>query len=276
MSWTRKQLARRAEGCVLPNEARLERFTAETGTRQNAFCVWNCPSRQEVGPKRAPADGSFWLLYQGSIVPERLPLAAVEALALLPDRVKLRLIGYETVGSAGYVAKLQQRARQLGVGRRLEVVEAMPRFELMEWCRRCNAGLALLPVRATDVNQQSMAGASNKAFDYMASGLPLVVSDLPDWRAEYVDPGYGFACDPQDPKSIACAVHRLLDDPESARSMGERGRQRILQEWNYEARFQPVLQRLHGVRLTRYTTTSRSVEDVDMAKQPVNSKAGSC
>jgi glycosyltransferase involved in cell wall biosynthesis len=91
-----------------------------------------------------------------------------------------------------------------------------------------------------------MTGASNKAFDYLASGLPLVVSDLPDWRAAYVEPGYALACNPQDAESIASAVRRLLDDPALARSMGESGRQRILKEWNYEACFRPVLRRLQG------------------------------
>jgi glycosyltransferase involved in cell wall biosynthesis len=91
-----------------------------------------------------------------------------------------------------------------------------------------------------------MTEASNKAFDHLACGLPVVVSELPDWRVAYVEPGYGLACDPQDPESIAGAIRRFLDSPELARSMGERGRQRILKEWNYEACFQPVLQRLQG------------------------------
>jgi len=246
VTWTRKQLASCGECCVLPNEGRLERFKVETGTRQKAFCVWNCPSAKEVAPKRARANGTFWLLYHGSIVPDRLPLAVVDALAHLPGNVKLRVIGYETVGSAGYVGELQKRARQLGVDRRLEVVEAMPRFDLMEWCRRSDAGLALLPVRTTDVNQHCMTGASNKAFDYLACGLPLVVSDLPDWRTAYVEPGYGLACDPSDADSIAGVIRSLLDDPELARSMGEKGRLRILKEWNYEACFQPVLRRLQA------------------------------
>jgi len=240
VNWTRTQLARRAECCVLPNAARLERFTAETGTRQKTFCVWNCPSKEEVAPMREAANGTFWLYHHGSIAPDYVPLAVVSALGHLPDRVKLRVIGYETLGSTGHTGELQKFARQLGVDRRLEIIAALPRFELIDWCRRCDAGLALMPLRADDVNQHSMTGASNKAFDYMASGLPLVVSDLPDWRKMFVEPGYGVACDPQNPESIADAVRRFLDHPDLARSMGEKGRQRILAGWNYEACFQPV------------------------------------
>ena len=259
--WARQRVARRAACCVFPNEARLERFKAETGTRQGVLCVWNCPSGSEVAPRRAPVNGSFWLLYHGSIVPGRLPLAVVDALAALPDRVKLRVIGYETVGSAGYVEQIRERAREIGVDHRLDVVGALPRrFDLMEWCRRCDAGLALMPMGAKDVNERSMTGASNKPFDYLACGLALVVSDLPDWRTTYVEPGYGLACDPQDPQSIAGAIRRFLDDPNLARSMGEKGRQRILKEWNYESCFLPVLQYLEGRQMDSQAGTRLTAE----------------
>jgi glycosyltransferase involved in cell wall biosynthesis len=248
--WARGQVARRSAGCILPNETRLERFKAETGTRQGAFCVWNCPSTSEVAPARESPNGSFWLLYHGSIVPGRLPLAVVDALAALPDCVRLRVIGYETVGAVGYVRRLQERARHLGLDRRLQVLGVLRRAELMEWCRRCDAGLALMPLRAGDANMHSMTGASNKVFDYLASGMPLVVSDLPDWRAAYVEPGYAFACDPTDPESIARAVRRLIDHPDLALSMGEKGRQRVLKEWNYETCFLPVLRQLEASRGT--------------------------
>jgi glycosyltransferase involved in cell wall biosynthesis len=89
-----------------------------------------------------------------------------------------------------------------------------------------------------------MSGASNKAFDYLACGLPVLVSDLPDWRRMYVDTGVGLACDPDDPASIAAALQWFLDHPDKVRAMGERGRQRVLAEWNYEAQFAPVLSRL--------------------------------
>jgi glycosyltransferase involved in cell wall biosynthesis len=237
----RRRLARRAACCVLPNAGRLERFKADTGTRQDAFCVWNCPSAHEVAPAHAPASGDFWLLYHGSIVPSRLPLAVVGALAMLPDRVKLRVIGYETVGSHGYVSELRDCARQAGVDSRLEVIPALPRFDLFEWCRRCDAGLAFMPLRTADVNQQNMTGASNKAFDYLACGLALLVSDLPDWRAAYCDPGFALACDPRNPESIAQVVRWLVENPQMARSMGEKGRRRIAAEWNYEKQFSEVL-----------------------------------
>jgi glycosyltransferase involved in cell wall biosynthesis len=98
-----------------------------------------------------------------------------------------------------------------------------------------------MPTRSDDINLNTMTGASNKPFDYLACGLALVVSDLPDWRLMFVDPGYAVCCNPDEPSSIEHAVHALVDRPGKMRAMGELGRQRILCDWNYETQFAPIL-----------------------------------
>jgi glycosyltransferase involved in cell wall biosynthesis len=171
-----------------------------------------------------------------------LPPTVLEALALLPEGVKLRVIGYETVGHIGYVQELKEHAKELSINDRIEFLDAMPRKELLEWCRKCDVGLSFLPNVSDDINQQAMLGASNKPFDYLACGLALLVSDLPDWRSMYVDSGNGLACAPDDPKSIARALQWFVDHRCEMRQMGERGRQRTVAEWNYERQFKPVFE----------------------------------
>jgi spore maturation protein CgeB len=87
-----------------------------------------------------------------------------------------------------------------------------------------------------------MPGASNKPFDYLASGLALLVSDEPGWCEMFVEPGYGVACRPHDSQSVASSLRWLLNHPADVRAMGERGRQRIAATWNYETQFAPVRQ----------------------------------
>jgi glycosyltransferase involved in cell wall biosynthesis len=187
------------------------------------------------------------VLYHGSIVPARLPPAVLEALARLPPGSRLRVVGYETLGNTGYVGRLQEAARRLGVGDRVQFLAPMPRRELLRCSLECDVGLALMPTASPNLNEQTMAGASNKPFDYLACGLAVLVSDLPDWRRLYVAPGYGLACDPGDPASIAGALRWFLEHPGETRAMGERGRRRIAAEWNYETQFAPVFRRLTGV-----------------------------
>ena len=246
--WTRRKFARRAAMCVLPNAQRAEQFAADLGRDVKVACVWNCPTRNEVGPARLSLNGGdLWVLYHGSLVPARLPTTVLTALGMLPERVKLRAIGYETTGHKGYVEELHSLAVQLGVSHRVEFVGTVPtRNELFARCREADVGLAFMPNRSHDINEQAMTGASNKPFDYLACGLALLVSDLPDWRALYVENNLALPVNPEDAASIAAALRWLLERPSEARKMGERGRQRILAEWNYEKQFRPVFELFNG------------------------------
>ncbi len=239
----RRWLARRATVCVLPNERRAGRFAREMRTWANVACVWNCPSRAEVGPPHPIGDQqSLWVLYHGSIVPSRLPTTLIAALARLPKSVKLRVIGYETVGHEGYVDSLRATAHQLGVEQQVEFLGTLStRADVLAWARRSDVGLSLFtPTIPAGADDEAMVGASNKPFDCLASGLPLLVPDVEEWRRQYVAPGYALACDDEDPESIAKALQWFLAHPRERWQMGESGRQRILDEWNYERQFAPV------------------------------------
>jgi glycosyltransferase involved in cell wall biosynthesis len=98
-----------------------------------------------------------------------------------------------------------------------------------------------------DINMQNMVGASNKAFDYMAAGLPLLVSQLDSWVASLIKPGFAIGCDPEDPASIASALRWLVDHPSERRAMGIKGRARIELDWNYEKAFAPVVDAINAV-----------------------------
>jgi peptidoglycan/xylan/chitin deacetylase (PgdA/CDA1 family) len=42
------------------------------------------------------------------------------------------------------------------------------------------------------------------------------------------------------------AIGWLVRNPDRMRAMAEAGRQRVLEEWNYERQFAPVLERMIG------------------------------
>jgi spore maturation protein CgeB len=144
------------------------------------------------------------------------------------------------------VAVLQTEAERLGVREQFEYLGAFPREKLLPLCRRATLGLSLMPEATTEFNEQTMTGASNKPFDYLACGIPLLVSDLPEWKEAFVEPGYALACCSSDAESIARSLRWFMEHPEETRKMGERGRQRILTDWNYETQFQKVQEKMMG------------------------------
>ncbi|MFL9456595.1 MULTISPECIES: glycosyltransferase [Nostocales] len=240
---TRRWLAHQAKMCILPNQQRIEQFIKDNEPVGNVFCVWNCPAQAEVSSARLTDDcNHLWIHYHGNIGPSLLPITVLSALAMLPKVVKLRVIGYETIGNQGYVQQLLQTSVDLRISERVEFLGAMPRKKLLEYCRISDVGIAFMPKVSTNLNLQNCTGASNKAFDYLACGLALLVSDLPDWMQMYVEPGYGLSCNPDNPESIATAINWFLQNPNQMRQMGENGRSQILARWNYEQQFMGVYQ----------------------------------
>jgi glycosyltransferase involved in cell wall biosynthesis len=238
----RHRIARRASLCVLPNAERSARFARATGCRDVAV-VWNCPMREDVsdGPI-ASTSPALRVLYHGSIGPTRLPATVVRALAELPASVSLTIAGYETSGHVGHLDALAKLAAELGVANRVTYVGTVrTRQELMRQCSHCDVGLSLMPLETSDVNERAMVGASNKAFDYMAGGLAVLVSARQDWQDVFVAGGFGLDCDPRSAESIAAALSAWLVQPNQRVEMGERGRRQIATAWNYETVFAPVL-----------------------------------
>jgi phosphatidylinositol alpha-mannosyltransferase len=71
----------------------------------------------------------------------------------------------------------------------------------------------------------------------MAAGLPVVASDIPGYREVVRHEVEGILVPPSDPRRLAAAVSRLLDQPELGRRMGEAGRVRAARySWDQVAR----------------------------------------
>jgi len=248
MTRVRPALARIADFCIVPNEGRADRLKSASGTQRPVLTVMNCPRREEAlmdrpSPVREPAP--FVFFYHGTIVPARLPFTLVRALAHLPESCVLRIAGYETIGHPGHLKALLDEAARLGIGPRVESIGAVPaRADLLAECRRAHVGISLMPIGSADPNERTMAGASNKAFDYLACGLPLLVSDLADWNAMFVDAGFARACDPRDEESIARELMWFAGHRAEVAAMGQLGRRRVLDDWNYQHQFKPVADRM--------------------------------
>ena len=241
----RRRLAAQAEACVLPNEGRALAFSHAVGKGAPVVTAMNCPLRDEGSIARLASDRpEFRITYHGSLNPTRLPLSVLQALAELPGETTLQLIGYETVGAAGYAQLLRDTMLDLGVGDRVRLVGVVPeRNALLGLCRDADVGLALM-ASEDDLNEATMAGASQKVFEYLACGLPVLVNDSDLWRELFVEPGFGLCCDPSDPESVAGQLAWFATHREQSLRMGELGRTKVLADWNYETQFGGVLELL--------------------------------
>lgn len=73
-----------------------------------------------------------------------------------------------------------------------------------------------------------------KLFEYMSAGIPAIVSDFPILRNVIDENQCGIIVDPRNSDDIARAMDWIASNPEEAQLMGERGRQLVLSQYNWE------------------------------------------
>jgi len=242
LHWTRKKLAQSAELCIFPQIERAQSFSKKFSSSKIQICH-NMPLRQRIvsRPHQPPAD-EFRLWYHGSLVPTLLPMTVLDALAILPKSVTLHFAGYEIIGFPNFLKSFFSKAKSLGVQSRVFYEGALSRIPLFDKARESDLGLALF---ARDF-REPMVGASNKPFDYMACGLPLLINDSKEWEKFFGPLGVAKSCNPESGESIAEAVEELRVTPDKMLKMREFGLKKISNEWNYESQFAPVVKLLES------------------------------
>lgn len=244
---SRRNLARLARLNVLPQDLRRDIFIAETKTRRPVFRVWNCPRIDEVRDQpRKPRqlDEPLGIYYHGSINLTRLPLNLIKAAGLTGLPIRIKVVGYETGCESSQALSstevLRQTAKAYGSSLDLELHGPRSRQELFLETGGMHIGWVAYPNTDADINLQHLAGASNKAFDYLASGLALITNQSSEWLSFFHTAGVAFSCNPNSVDSIMNVLISAYNENVLTQHMGETGRRRIMNDWYYEKQFQPV------------------------------------
>lgn len=72
-----------------------------------------------------------------------------------------------------------------------------------------------------------------KMFEYMASGLAVIASDIPLWKEIIEESKCGICVNPLNSKDIANAVDEMIQNPEALKEMGANGRNAVVQKFNW-------------------------------------------
>lgn len=234
--WARKKLSCSADLCIFPQAERAQAFSKVFSKARIQICH-NMPLKSRViqNPKKELKKFRLW--YHGSLVPTLLPLTVLDALALLPESVELGFAGYEIIGYPDFLKRFFSKAEALGLTSRVVYEGALSRGPLYQKASSSDLGLALFAREF----REPMVGASNKPFDYLACGLPILINDSKEWEAFFGKWGFTQSCNPDEPESIAHAIQALLLEPEQIENMRAIGIKKIAEDWNYETQFSPVL-----------------------------------
>lgn len=131
----------------------------------------------------------------------------------------------------------KQEAAALPGWSRVEYLGWVDRDGIRAALGRSFAGLCTLYPVPNHLNAEPI-----KLFEYMAAGIPAIVSTIPDWMPYVEKHDAGLCVDPMDIQAIAEAIRFLRDNPERARQMGENGRRAVLEHYNWDTQAERLKQ----------------------------------
>lgn len=149
---------------------------------------------------------------------------------------------YVIVGDGPLRPYLQRLARSVGVARSVTFVGELSSASLDPWYARADVFALLSRESPSDGGAEGYGLAFIEAG---ARGIPVVGGDSGGVPDAVLDDVTGLLVDPNDPAAIAEAILRVLGDHALAQRLGERGRERALNElsWpNFVSAFQEVLE----------------------------------
>ncbi len=136
------------------------------------------------------------------------------------------------VGGGEDYARLQDRAREMGLGECVVFTGRVPRAEIPQYYQV--ADVSVDPVYDDDA---ARGRSPLKLFESWAAGAPFVTADVGDRRQLLGAPLAGVLVRPGDVEALAAGILEVLSAPELALELRTRGQQRVLDyDWSRLAR----------------------------------------
>jgi glycosyltransferase involved in cell wall biosynthesis len=151
---------------------------------------------------------------------------AVRAAALVkvkkPD-LRWIMVGQIPDPPTKYTQEVYRLIESLGLDG--SVVLAGERIDVQPFLGDANVG-----VLTSDVDAMPSA-----VLEYMAARLPVVITNVGEMPTHLLAANAGYVIEPRDPEAMAKAVIQLLEAPDEAARMGERGRSYVQKHFSIEA-----------------------------------------
>lgn len=195
---------------------------AENFKHKNLIVLRNFPivsSKLEIKDKNYPKD-KYKIIYAGRMTPIRGIIELIDAFENV-ENLELLLLG------KFYSNKFKQQCM------------ARPGWKNTKYLGLVNPDQVLNIIRDADVGIVTFLPAPNhmttlatKPFEYMACGLPVVMSHFDYWKKFFQN--HAIYVDPTHSNDINTKLKKLVSNYDLMKQMGECNRQRILNELNWE------------------------------------------
>jgi len=176
---------------------------------QRKTCVvHNYPLLDRLALHRGAAKQPDTIVYIGSISAHRGIYQLLDILEQLRTRIAgIRLVLIGPFTDHALEKNVRDRIAQSGLSGNVEIHGKIKNVEAYSLVAQCMVGVALLLPEPNFTNS-----LPTKMFEYMALGLPVVVSNFRLWADIIERHDAGTAVDPMDIDAASAAIHTMLTD----------------------------------------------------------------
>lgn len=165
------------------------------------------------------------VLYTGGLSRIRGIKEIIESIIFVKNDVMLVLIGsFET-------PEFEKEMRMIA-NKKVQFVGNVHYKEIPEFIKTSKIGIICFYPEPNHIG--AILGGNNKFYEYMAGGLPIIASNIPEWKKVIEGENFGITVDPKNPKEIASAIDYLLDNPVISAEMGRNGLNAVREKYNWE------------------------------------------
>jgi len=223
----------RVSKAVFPTSDEMASYLINTYniSKEKVHVIRNVSDRIEIGesPKiELPAD-CLKVCYIGNMNSGELLLdIVIKSMQYLQNRADLRIY---FVGEGKFKLQLEELARKLRVDDCIVFTGWKPKNEAHAYISACD--VCLLPYRKTF---NTNIGSPHKLFEYLIFGKPVVMTSLSSCVKLLGDAT--FVWNPPTAKRLAQILDRLQKDTNLRRTVGEAGKDLVMQKylWEFEAK----------------------------------------
>lgn len=201
------------------------------------------PGRRKVFLNNVPSLSELYDRYDPNAEKERdtvctagslSPARGIRQMILAAHRAGCKAVLAGTFRPAAFEAEIRQMPESADA----VLLGQLDREQVVQVYQRSVVGVSSI----CNVGQYDMCeNMPTKVYEFMAMGLPVVLTRNPFNEKMTKQYGFGVCVDPDDTEEFARALRELLDDPQKAREMGQNGRKAVRDVFNWELEQEKLL-----------------------------------
>lgn len=193
--------------------------------------VTNYPNYKETPHDWRQTDTPY-VCFAGEIAERYMHENIINSLSQTPAR-------YLLAGRV-FIQDYFQHLQALPAWNRVEYQGVLPPDQVNGLYQKADIGLVLLDYSPNVGYHKGTLGVL-KMFEYMMAGIPFIATDFELWQDIVDRYNCGICINPHDTQAIANAINYLIDNPDTARQMGENGRRAVQEVYNWHSQEQILL-----------------------------------